>query len=253
MQASISPDDLPRVKISPISTTTDTVHRFDDAFTIFSEAANREDSLVSAIDSLTNQDAASEALRTELRSLRLFSSCRFELDDLELPAISLTMFDDIQDLTPRQQKDLVDDLENRDIRTGRWIARRLDVLSIDELLPSGGKDGRDYECVRIEDWARNSRLRFQRLLEEIADRRIRKTDIAVESFASLVDEQLVRPSEIHRAQQTAEKVRDSVVGAYGEQIAYSKWFEQTVEEEREELGEHSKECSTLEGFGNTLE
>ena len=246
------PDDLPRVKIIPISTTTDTVRRFDDAFTMFSEAANREDSLVSAIDSLTNQDAAREALRTELRSLRLFSSCRFELNDLELPAIGLTMFDDVQDLTPRQQKALVDDLESRDIRTGRWVARRLDVLSIDELLPSGGKDGRDYECDRIEDWARNSGIRFQRLLEEIADRRIRKTDIAVESFASLVDEQLVRPSEIRKAQQTAEKVRDSIVNSYGGQIAYSKWFEQTVTEEREELGEHSKNATRWRALGILL-
>ena len=232
------PDDLSRLTINPVGLATDTARIPDNGLNLYKEAARREDHLATAIDSLTSQDVAKDAFCTEIRALRLFSASRFELPGVELPEICLTMFDDVQDLTPWQQRALVKDLESRDVRTGRWIARRLDVLSIDELLPTGGRDGRDYECRRIEDWARNHRARFERMLEGIADRRIRKTNLGVSNFASLLDGQLLRQAELRKARIAAVAERDAVLFAHSEEVAYMDWISATKAEEADERGAH---------------
>ena len=232
------PDDLSRLMINPVGVATDTARSPDNGLNLYEEAARREDRLATAIDSLTSQDVDKDAFCTELRSLRLFSASRFELSGVNLPQICLTMFDDVQDLTPWQQGALIKDLENRDVRTGRWIARRLDVLSIDELLPSGGKDGRDYECKRIEDWAREHRARFERLLEGIANRRIRKTNLGVSSFASLLDGQLASRAEVTRVKVAETAERDAVLSAHGDEIAYMDWISATKAEETDESSSH---------------
>ena len=228
------PDGLERLRINPIGSVTDTARIPNNGMNLFNEAAKREDLLATAIDSLTNQVVDRGAFRTELSILRLISGSRFELDGLELPGIHLTMFDDIQDLAPWQQQVLFKDLGSRDVRTGRWIARRLDVLNINELLPSGGKDGRDYEWRRIEDWARDHRGGFEKLLVGIADRRIRKTNLGVNSFASLLDEQMGSPAEIGKARAAAVNERDAVIDAHGDEIAYKDWIETTTAEQNRE-------------------
>ena len=237
------PKELSRISIFPNASATDTARTIDNGLRLFDEAARREDSLVSAIDSLTNRNIDEESLRTELRYLRTLSSCRFELENVRLPTVYLTMFDDVQDLTPWQQRALIKDLENRDVRTGRWIARRLDVLSIDELLQSGGKSGRDYERRRIEDWARTNRVGFNKLLKSIADRRIRKADLAITRFESLLDAQMARPSEIRSAKQTAIDERQAVLNGLGNQSPFAGWIERT-EEETDKSSKHMQVASS---------
>ena len=232
------PEGLSRLTINPAGLATDTARIAGNGLNLYTDAARREDHLATAIDSLTSRDVDKDAFCTELRALRLFSASRFELPGVELPKICLTMFDDVQDLTPWQQRALIKDLESRDVRTGRWVARRLDVLSIDELLPSGGKAGRDYECRRIEDWARDHRFRFERLLEGIADRRIRKTDLGVSNFASLLDGQLARRGELGRAKTAATLERDAVLSAHSDEIAYLDWISATKAEESDEDSSH---------------
>ena len=237
------PDDLVRLNIKPDGSVTDTARIPTNGMHLFREAAKREDFLATAIDSLTNQAVDTGALRTELTSLRLLSGSRLELDGLELPQIHLTMFDDVQDLAPWQQRALVKDLENRDVRVGRWIARRLDVLSIDELLPSGGKNGRDYEWRRIEDWARTNRNGFEKLLTTIADRRIRRTSLGVNNFASLLDGDLRGQAELGRAKNAAAVEMESVLDAYGNEVTYAEWIETTRAEQDQNYGEHLRNAA----------
>jgi len=221
------PNDLARLTIPPLGSSTDTARSSLNGLELYDEAAAREDSLATAIDSLTSHEVSEDSLRTQLNVLRSFSGPQIEIPGVYIPEICLTMFDDVQDLTPWQQGDLVKDLQNRDIRTARWIARRLDVLSIDELLQSGGTDGRDYQRRRMEDWARVNRAKFRGLLETIADRRIRKTDLGVNSFASLLDSELTTQSEILGATAASEKAREDLLAAHGDEVAYSSWIEVT--------------------------
>ena len=232
------PQGLVNLHITPSGTAADGWYQHTSGLQLYEDAAARENDLATAIDSLTNQDVDRNALCAELRTLRFLSKSRFELAGQPMPGVCLTMFDDVQDLTPWQQGALVRDLQDRDVRTGRWIARRLDVLSIDELLPSGGRQGRDYECRRIEDWARDHRPRFQKLLESIADRRIRKTDLGVSSFASLLSPKLARQSEIGKLRTAAGLERDVVLGAHRDETAYAEWVSATMEEESKEPDAH---------------
>lgn len=232
------PSGLSRVRLLPIGEVADVARTTELGISLFDEAARREDILATAIDSLTKYEVDRTAFRTNLDTLRMLSASRFELDGVELPIATLTMFDDVQDLVSWQQEALIEDLENRDIRAGRWVARRLDVLSIDELLPSGGKEGRDYEVRRIEDWARNDRTRFERLLVGIADRRIRKTNLGVNSFASLLNQQLASQRELEKTREAATREQSSVLNAHGDKIAYSEWIENTTTEQYEESHSH---------------
>ena len=232
------PEGLDRLVIKPIESVSLTTRVPHNGMSLFRESADREDHLATAVDSLTNQAVERSAFRTELNILRLLSGSRFELDGVELPDIHVTMFDDVQDLAPWQQRALLKDLESRDVRTGRWIARRLDALSIDELLPSGGKDGRDYEWRRIEDWARRNRNGFDKLLVDIADRRIRRTSLGVSNFASLLDQQLGGESETAKSSAAAISEQRTVLDTHGDEIVYAQWIKTTRSEQDIERESH---------------
>ena len=226
------PDDLARIIFQPTSVAEASHGAPEDGPTLYREAARREEDFTSAVDSLTNRAVDDRSLRINLSFLRLLSSSRLLVDGQPLTTVGLTMFDDVQDLAPWQQQVLVKDLENRDIRTGRWIARRLDVLRIEELLPSGGTEGRDYQWRRLEDWARGNRTGFEKLLVDIAARRVRRTGLGVSNFASVLDEQLRTRAELAKAQAAARSEREAVLEAHGDEITYSDWVSATKEEDR---------------------
>lgn len=231
------PRGLERISFDPIDSAVDTARVAENGFRLFEEAAQREDEITTAVDSLTDYSVDRNAFRSDLSFLRLISGSRLILDDRELVGIQLTMFDDVQNLALWQQEALIKNLENRDVRTGRWIARRLDVLTFDQLLPTGGKDGRDYERKRIEDWARNNPS-FQKLLVNIADRRIQRTNLGVASFASVLDDKLRGQSELGRARAAAAYELQTVIESHGEEVAYKEWIATTTAEQDRESEDH---------------
>jgi hypothetical protein len=84
------------------------------------------------------------------------------------------MLDDVNKLTAWQREKLIGTVLNRRCSTGIWIAERLEALGRDELLGSGGTEGRDYTQVTLLEgyWKRNLK-RFENVAVSIADRRSR--------------------------------------------------------------------------------
>ena len=158
---------------------------------ILEAASSTESELLEMLDSLL--PIASEpgaAGHLELYSLRLLANARIAVDDATLDLEPLVMFDDGHDLAPGQRQALLDRLVDRGLGLARWYAERFEALSTQELL-EGDIEGRDYELLEIEAAARGlggrgrGRLRFERLLADVGNRRAAPT--------------LMRYGEAHRA------------------------------------------------------
>jgi len=97
----------------------------------------------------------------------------------------VVMLDDVHKLTTRQRKKLLDTLTVLRPPIGVWIAERLEALPPDELLSPGARNGRDYgtEPIALERFWRNLPSKFEGMVTDVADRRIKLTrEVEVDSF-----------------------------------------------------------------------
>ena len=140
---------------------------------LYESARMTEDVLTQALNRLTVLPQEVDGLRTRLETLRHFSAVDVYVKGELLRERIMFMFDDADALAQRQRDALRHDLEHRDLEVGRWIALRLQALSMSELLSYGRTEGRDFSMVRIEEWAKQNRgTVFSHLLDEVANRRV---------------------------------------------------------------------------------
>lgn len=95
---------------------------------------------------------------------------------------TLVMFDDTHKLSPSQRRNVLNTVLDTRPMINIWISERLEALSPSEILSSGVTEGREYTGpVNLEDYWRSSHFnRFERAVENIANRRIKSAkDIRV--------------------------------------------------------------------------
>jgi hypothetical protein len=114
------------------------------------------------------------------------------IDDRKIAQQMVMMLDDVNKLTAWQREKLVGTVLNLRCSTGIWIAERLEALGRDELLGSGGTEGRDYtEVTLLEGYWKRNQKRFENVAVSIADRRSRHaSDVEIGSFGTCLQDSL---------------------------------------------------------------
>ena len=190
---------------------------------LYESARMTEDVLTQALNRLTVLPQEVDGLRTRLETLRHFSAVDVYVKGELLRERIMFMFDDADALAQRQRDALRHDLEHRDLEVGRWIALRLQALSMSELLSYGRTEGRDFSMVRIEEWAKQNRgTVFSHLLDEVANRRVSQAQVGVSNFASVLAGAVADEKE---GLSVLESARETAFHAAGKSKLFEGWLD----------------------------
>ncbi len=139
---------------------------------LLEQAIATEREILRPLDALLpdDLDVSGHLVSPQLHSLALLSMTRFRIAGQELPQRPLVMLDDGHELGKDQRDALMASLRSRTLQVARWYSERFDALSNDEML-LGSTEGRDFELVELENEARASRPRHERVLKDVSNRR----------------------------------------------------------------------------------
>jgi hypothetical protein len=119
----------------------------------------------------------------------------------------------IHKLMPCQRESLIQNVIESRSQLGVWIAERFEALNTQELLASGGAEGRDYQHpVELEWYWRRHSAQFEKVVLRVADRRVQAAaDTKLDTFRPCLEESLETPEwepVFHRAHdEVAARVR----------------------------------------------
>ncbi len=166
-----------------------------------------------------------------LTSLRLLSLTRLRVSGRELSLRPLIMLDDGHELGPAQRQALLTGLKDRTLEVARWYSERFEALSNDELMV-GNILGRDFELLEVENRARQTKGKFEKVMLDVADKRARPTlfDYAdvEQSFRELIE---VDTYEIlqGREEEVLEELRRRIAGLTEGHQRYADWAKKAEE------------------------
>lgn len=149
----------------------------------FQWAQDIEAEVFDTIDSFGTPDFGSLEGHDTLFAVELLTSDSIRHQGEPIATRTVVMLDDVHELATRQRKLLKDTLIVLRPPIGVWIAERLEALPPDELLSSGARNGRDYDADILEMFWSSSPSKFEGMVTDVADRRIKLTrEVEVDSF-----------------------------------------------------------------------
>jgi hypothetical protein len=156
-------------------------------------ARRREDEICATLDSFSPEDTT--VVGTEgLQSLDLLKPDYVHFDGQPIAKQILIMLDDVQRLTEHQRRRLIQFIIDKRSLTPVWIAERLEALNRDEILDTGIIHGRDCQPVLLENYWRGAQKRFEKVVINIADRRVRDSrSIDLSHFEVCLEDSLDGP------------------------------------------------------------
>lgn len=166
-----------------------------DAASLLAEVRSQERGVLRLLDSLIPVNWELESGHARLYSLPFLSGIEIFLDDEPAQIDPVLLFDDVHDLAPSQRDALYEQLLDRSVHVGRWIAERKSAAPEEELR--GSTHGREFLLIRLEDELMTgsrggaSPQRLERTLGSIANSRaaVPLSAVAVnESFTQLLTE-----------------------------------------------------------------
>jgi hypothetical protein len=154
-------------------------------------ARKLEDSICDALDSFSGVSDSIVSGSDGLLTLKLLSARTLLCDGMPVADRLLVILDDVHKLTRPQRHGLMEAAVNLRIITGLWLSERLEALSFSDLLSQGAIMGRDYQVTFIENSWREKPKQFEKLVLNIAQRRVdHAVDIEAQSFSGALESSL---------------------------------------------------------------
>lgn len=176
---------------------------------LFQWARTTEQAVCQALDSFDIDPEINTSGHQNLYALSLLEPGVIRFEGWNASPRSLLMLDDAHRLTDRQREYLFDAITNYRANVRTWISQRLIALKPKEAM-LGATEGREYEeIVNIEDFWHKHATQFQKLIEDIGDRRSQDAkSVDITSFSGQLDSSLDNntwTSEFEEAQSTVEQ------------------------------------------------
>lgn len=203
-----------------------------DGSDLFRWAQSTEQAVCQALDSFDVDPEFNISGHQNLHTLSLLEPGVIQYEGSDKSPRSLLMLDDANELTDSQREYLRDVITDYRANVRTWISQRLIALKPREAI-LGATEGREYEdVVNIEDYWNDGRsTQFQKLIEDIGDRRVQNTrTVDISSFSGQLDTSLDNntwASEFEEAQSTVEnRVREKTE----ETEKFDEWIYETDEQ-----------------------
>ncbi len=187
-------------------------------------ARRREEEICATLDSFSPEDTTA-AGSDGLQSLDLLKPEYVHFDGQPIAEQILIMLDDVQRLTEMQRQRLIQFVLDKRSSTPVWIAERLEALSRDEILDTGTIHGRDYEPVLLENYWRGAQKRFENVVINIADRRVRDSrSIELSHFEGCLEDSMDGPEWRPRFEEILGAVQERVRKRAAGTTLFTTWL-----------------------------
>lgn len=203
----------------------------DNGQVLFEWAHDTERKVCATLDSFEVQPEVDTSGHQNLHALSLLEPGTINHNRVDQPAHSLLMLDDAHRLTDTQRTHLFDTITDYRANVRTWISQRLIALQPEEMIP-GATEGREYEpTVNIEEYWHSHPTRFQKLLEEIGNRRSQyaKT-VDITSFSGQLDDSL----DNNEWEEPFREAQATVENRVREQTQHTDKFDQWIQETDEQ-------------------
>lgn len=163
-----------------------------------------------------------------LYSLNLIQSNCVKFEGKKIAEQTLLLLDDAHKLPDIQRKQLLDSLFDLKLPMAIWLAERLEALSINELLATGGIPGREYNIpIGLEEFWRpegNSK-RFEKTVADIASKRARlNPEVPTSTFEGYLQNSLDTLDWNNKYSEIAQNIRKRVLETNRQTKKYVKWI-----------------------------
>lgn len=193
---------------------------------LYEWATGLERNVCEAIDSFGPSKIEALTGNGTLSSLFLIAPGAISIDNHPVARHVFLMLDDVQKLTVRQRRRLLQTLIDLRSSVGVWVSERFEALSTDEMLASGSKQGREYgKVILLENYWRGYPRKFEKFVSDIADRRARNADAEIETFSQCLQSSLDGAEWRDKLSEILETVTNQVramIKIHAEQKAYQK-------------------------------
>ena len=179
------PDEIDRITFDRRTDTmvTDTLEDTVEGRELYDRARDMEAMVASAVNRLGRTPRLDLSPKIRLDLPALLSSHTTKVNGASVYDRALLMFDDAHSLEPQQLEALETELRRHDLSVSRWIAMRLTALTPQQVMSEPTRSGREVVTIRLDD---STRRGFGRWLSEVADRRAVRAEPSVQSFQSLL-------------------------------------------------------------------
>jgi len=143
---------------------------------LYSWAANFEEKIFTALDSLTPINNSIIPGHNELFAFSLMNPDNFQIDDKPICERFIFMLDDAHVLTKKQRSAIKDELIEKRGNFTLWISERIEVLDLADVLNERNIKDRDFQIINLEDFYRNKEAKTSLLFSTIADKRAMLSD-----------------------------------------------------------------------------
>lgn len=203
----------------------------DDGKMLFDWAHETERKVCETLDSFDIHPDVDASGHQNLHALSLLEPGTISHGSVDQPSHSLLMLDDAHLLTENQRNHLFSSITDYRANVRTWISQRLIALQPEEMI-SGATEGREYEqTVNIEEYWYTYRAQFQKLLEEISDRRTQHAKtVDITSFSGQLDDSL----DSNKWEDTLIEVLSTVEGRVQEQTKHTDKFDEWIRETDEQ-------------------
>jgi hypothetical protein len=168
-----------------------------------------------------------------LYSLHLIQSNNITYEGNKIAQQTLLLLDDAHKLPDIHRQQLLDSLFDLKLPMGIWLAERLEALSLNELLATGGIPGREYNVpIVLEEFWRpegNSK-RFEKTVADIASRRARlNPEIQSVAFEGYLQNSLDTLDWNNKYSEIAQEISNRILEKTKQTKKYEKWVTNCAE------------------------
>lgn len=191
---------------------------------LFDRARDAEQMIIDSLNSIVPRPPALDSGRSVDDFFQLLNTHRMMVDGQPAAKHILLMFDDAHLLDAWQRDLLLQELERHDQTSfASWVAMRLRGLEPTAIIAEETRRNREgFDPIRLDNW---SRFKFEPWLLDVGDRRTRRAEREVSSFAGCLSDSLESEFSVARLTEVARSERQRAYGLaepYGE--LYSGWL-----------------------------
>lgn len=199
---------------------------------LYDWAYNIERNICDTLDSLIIPRDASLPGHDSLFALNIIRPAHIIHNGQPVAEQVVLMLDNFHSLTQKQRRFLLREVVESRVFIGIWIAERLVALDVDELLSDGAILGRDHEeIINLETFWRGGNKRFEGLVKNVADCRVKATENRkIESFDLCLQNSLKTDKWQDRFIEGGKVVAERIRARISSTSDYDEWIRVTEQE-----------------------
>lgn len=187
---------------------------FRNGESLYQWACKGERDLCRYLDSERSEQLDISFVHTSLVLIKLFEATNILYDGRRVFEKSLIVLDDFHKLTEDQKNYISEAVYTLKTTTGVWFGQRLEGIKNNQIISMDGSLSRDYNSnIVIDNYWPKSQGIFYKMLENIADRRVKEVNVDnLRKYSSCISDSIDPEEYSSKLGDFIKSIRDRIIG-----------------------------------------